>query len=295
MRNKRPFDCTQDDALIKKEKNMNKTILITGSTDGIGKLTAFELAKKGHVVYVHGRSEAKVNQVISEIKLQTGNENIHGFVADFSDLNAVLKMASQIKNEIPKLDILINNAGIFKSTISVNKDGLDIRMVVNYLAPFLLTDEVLPTIKKSDNPRIINLSSAAQATVSMSVLQGAEKQSENATYAQSKLALTMWSFDLAKKEQDIVVIAVNPGSLLNTKMANEAYGQYWSPTEKGVNILVDLALSENYKDNSGHYFDNDKGEDKGEFSAAHPDAYDTNKIISLLKLTKQLVTNVNTI
>ncbi|WP_281846432.1 SDR family NAD(P)-dependent oxidoreductase [Olleya namhaensis] len=268
---------------------MSKTIIITGSTDGIGKLTAFNLAEKGHTVYVHGRNEAKVDTVVSEIKTKTNNQNIYGLVADFSDLEAVSKLAEQIKTEIPKIDILINNAGILKTIDVQNKEGLDIRMVVNYLAPYVLTNAILQNIKQSEAPRIINLSSAAQAPVSEAILIGKDQDSANSTYAQSKLALTMWSFNLAKHEPKITVIAVNPGSLLNTKMANEAYGQHWSPAEKGVDVLLDLALSNDYKNDSGKYFDNDKGDPKGYFSPAHPDAYDEAKIETLLEITKRLV------
>ena len=268
---------------------MSKTILITGSTDGIGKLTALNLATQGHTIYTHGRNEAKVAAVVSEIKTATNNQNIYGLVADFSDLEAVSKLAEQIKNDIPKIDILINNAGIFKTKETLNNNGLDIRMVVNYLAPYVLTNAILPNIKQSEAPRIINLSSAAQAPVSEAVLIGKEQDSENSTYAQSKLALTMWTFHLAKQEPNITVIAVNPGSLLNTKMANEAYGQHWSPAEKGVDVLVDLALSEDYKNDSGKYFDNDKGDPKGYFSPAHADAYSNEKIKNLVALTDSLI------
>ncbi|MEM5564721.1 SDR family NAD(P)-dependent oxidoreductase [Psychroserpens sp. AS72] len=268
---------------------MTKTIIITGSTDGIGKLTALKLAKQGHTIYIHGRSEAKVSKVVSEIKEASNNQNIKGLVADFSDLEAVSKLAEQIKNDIPKIDILINNAGIFKTKDIQNKNGLDIRMVVNYLAPYVLTTAILPNIKISVAPRIINLSSAAQAPVIEAILIGKEQDSANSTYAQSKLALTMWSFNLAKQEPKITVIAVNPGSLLNTKMANEAYGQHWSPAEKGVDVLVDLALSEDYKNDSGKYFDNDKGDPKGYFSQAHPDAYDDLKIKNLVSMTNDLL------
>ncbi len=268
---------------------MSKTILITGSTDGIGKLTALNLATQGHTIYTHGRNEVKVAAVVSEIKKASNNQNIHGLVADFSDLEAVSNLAKQIKNDIPKIDILINNAGIFKTKETLNNNGLDIRMVVNYLAPYVLTNAILPNIKQSEAPRIINLSSAAQAPVSEAVLIGKEQDSENSTYAQSKLALTMWTFHLAKQEPNITVIAVNPGSLLNTKMANEAYGQHWSPAEKGVDVLVNLALSEDYKNDSGKYFDNDKGDPKGYFSPAHADAYSNEKIKNLLALTDSLI------
>tara|TARA_R110002073_G_scaffold107095_1_gene241529 strand:- start:911 stop:1714 length:804 start_codon:yes stop_codon:yes gene_type:complete len=264
---------------------MTKTIIITGSTDGIGKLTALKLAKEGHIIYVHGRSEAKVNAVVSEIKETSKNQKIKGLEADFSDLEAVSKLAEQIKNEIPKIDILINNAGILKTKDTFTKKGLDYRMVVNYLAPYVLTNAILQNIKNADSPRIINLSSAAQSPVSEAVLKGKEQVSENNSYAQSKLALTIWSFHLAKQEPNITVIAVNPGSLLNTKMVQEAYGQHWSSAEKGVTILCDLAILEAYKNESGTYFDNDKGS----FGKAHPDAYDEELISKLAIITKKII------
>lgn len=268
---------------------MHKIILVTGSTDGVGKLTALKLAKDGHSVYVHGRSKAKVDKVIDEIKDASNNENIKGFVADFSDLNAVEQLAEKIKREISSLDILINNAGIFKSPIEKSKDGFDVRMAVNYLAPYVLTENILPVLEKGSNPRIVNLSSAAQSTVRKEVLIDETSVNESEAYAQSKLALTMWSFNFAKQHPNITTIAVNPGSLLNTKMAKEAYGQHWSPAEKGVNILYDLATSDAYKDATGKYFDNDKGESIGHFASAHPDAYNQEIINELISTTDKLI------
>lgn len=264
-----------------------KHILITGSTDGIGQLLAHKLASEGHHVYLHGRNADKLKAVIDSIKAETGNANVSGFVADFSDLNAVKTMAEQIATSVPKLDVLINNAGIFNVGNPLNSEGLDVRFVVNYLAPYVLTNAILPTLKKGQKARIINLSSAAQAPVSLAALQGKENLTANAAYAQSKLALTMWSFDLAKQlaEDNISVIAVNPGSLLNTKMAKEAYGQHWSSADKGVNILHDLALSDEYDNVTGKYFDNDKGDPKGSFANAHVDAYDEQKVAELLAVS----------
>ena len=119
---------------------MKKKILITGSTDGIGKLAAIMLAKEGHKDYLHGRSQDKLTKVIAELKEQSNTMDVNGFVADFSDLAAVRQMAHSIQGELPQLDILINNAGIFKSPNEKNKDGLDIRFVVICCAPYLLTD-----------------------------------------------------------------------------------------------------------------------------------------------------------
>ncbi|GAB3009296.1 SDR family NAD(P)-dependent oxidoreductase [Cyclobacterium sediminis] len=262
-----------------------RTILITGSTDGIGKLTALKLAKQGHQMLLHGRDSEKLADTILAIKDQTGNAKISGFVSDLSDFPSIEKMVVAISSEFTSIDVLINNAGVLISRIEQNQDKLDIRFAVNYLAPYLLTKGLLPLLKNSNSPRIINLSSAAQSTVSMDALAGKVQISSNAAYAQSKLALTMWSFALAKANPEIVTIAVNPGSLLNTKMALEAYGQHWSSADKGANVLCELAMSDQYADSNGKYFDNDIGS----FSHAHSDAYNEEKIDQLISETSKIL------
>lgn len=199
-----------------------KTILITGSTDGIGKLTALKLAKEGHTVYVHGRNAQKVEATVKAIAEVGSLDRVEGFVADLSKLNEVDAMAKSINSQVSKLDVLINNAGVLKSQQELAENGVDLRLVVNYLAPVLLTEQLLPLLQQSDAPRIVNLSSAAQAPVSLEALRGETSLGANEAYAQSKLALTMWSFNFAKQHPNIVTLAVNPGSLLNTKMAKEA-------------------------------------------------------------------------
>lgn len=266
-----------------------KTILITGSTDGIGKLTAVRLANDGHQLILHGRNKEKLESTIEEVKAISNNENISGIIADFSEIEAVINMAEAVKTSFNQIDVLINNAGIFKSPISKTKDGFNICFAVNYFAPFVLTHALLPLLKSGDDPRVINLSSAAQAPVSIDALVGNEDIATQSAYAQSKFALTMWSFYLAENEPGITVIAVNPGSLLNTKMVKEAYGRHWSSADKGMNILYDLATTESYSGDSGKYFDNDKGEEKGYFAPAHPDAYDQRKIDVLISKTHELL------
>ncbi len=264
---------------------MNKVILITGSTDGIGKLAAIKLAKEGHVVYLHGRNGDKLSRVIEEIKVESGNEKIDGFIADFSNLDEVQKMADRINDSLSKIDVLINNAGVFKSSNSPTKDGLDIRFVVNYLAPYLLTKKLLPLLKNSNEARVINLSSAAQSSVSLDALTGKTTVSTQEAYAQSKLALTIWSFDLAQKEPSISVIALNPGSLLNTNMVKEAFGRFWSSADKGADIIFELATSNQYDKLTGKYFDNDRGT----FGSAHSDAYEESIALNLIEVTDRVI------
>lgn len=264
---------------------MKKTILITGSTDGIGKLTAIKLAAGGNEVYIHGRNKNKLDTLISEIKLATRNESVKGFVADFSDLESVKQMANQINKELPKLDVLINNAGIYHSPTTHNDNGLEMRFVVNYFAPYLLTYELLPLLKNSNGARVVNLSSAAQSSISFNALKGEENIRVSDAYAQSKLALTMWSFHLAQEEPELCIVPVNPGSLLNTKMVKEAFGNSWSPVDKGADILISLSISEEFEDVSGKYFDNDRGA----FGMAHRDAYDKTIISELIEITNKII------
>lgn len=261
---------------------MPKTILITGSTDGIGRLAALKMAKEGHHLYLHGRNSEKLETVISQLKNASGNNNISGFVADFADLGAVRNMANLVIEKIPHLDVLINNAGVFKSAQTITKEGIDIRIVVNYFAPYLLTNLIIDLLRARPNSKIINLSSAAQSSVSLELIKGRAIVSDQEAYAQSKLAILMWSFYLAKKESDIAVVALNPGSLLNTNMVKEAYGKFWSSADKGADIIYDLAIIKSYEDIDGKYFDNDRGN----FGMAHPDAYDDNLIDELILKTE---------
>jgi NAD(P)-dependent dehydrogenase (short-subunit alcohol dehydrogenase family) len=262
-----------------------KNILITGATDGIGKIAAKRFANDGYTVYLHGRSESKVNKTVADIKSETDNDKVYGFVADLSDLSQVKSLTTQIKNEVSHIDVCINNAGVFNSSVDYNRDGLEIRFVVNYFAPYMLTYGVLPLIKQGVDPRIINLSSAAQSDIVYDTIQGHKAVNAASAYAQSKLAITMWSLFMSKTESDISVIAVNPGSLLNTKMANEAYGKYWSSANKGADIIYDLAICEKHKGITGKYFDNDSGI----YTKAHPAAYNEAAINKLIEFTDKII------
>ncbi|WP_394751040.1 SDR family NAD(P)-dependent oxidoreductase [Spongiimicrobium salis] len=262
-----------------------KTILITGSTDGIGKLVAIQLAKDGHQMLLHGRNHKKLQETIVEIKAITDNGNIHGFVSDLSDFKSIQKMIAELSDNHSKIDVLINNAGVFKSKIQSNPYGLDLRFAVNYFAPYLLTNGLMPLLKKSPFPKVINLSSAAQSPVSIEALRGNEIVSEQEAYAQSKLALTMWSFHLSKQQDFLNVVAVNPGSLLNTRMAQEAYGQFWSSADKGAQILYELAIPNQFTPGAENYFDNDQGN----FSKAHKNAYDLDLVADLITETNKIL------
>lgn len=231
---------------------MSKTILITGATDGIGLLTARKLSEAGHRVLIHGRNQAKLSAAGTEI----GTDET--YLADFSRLSEIVTMARSILDQHERLDVLINNAGILKSSNPKAQSGRDIRFEVNTLTPYLLTRSLLPIIPAEG--RVVNLSSAAQARVDVSSMTDHKTMDDMDAYAQSKLALTIWSAEMAKEHPEgPVIVAVNPGSLLASKMVREGFGIGGNDLNVGADILVRAAVSDEFKDASGKYFDNDSG------------------------------------
>ena len=268
---------------------MSKTILITGSTDGIGLEAAKKLAEQGHRVLLHGRNPEKLQKVADEL---SSIGQVESYIADLTDMDAVRSLAKQVSDKHKTLDVLMNNAGILKSPNSRTKYGIDIRFVVNSFAPCLLTTLLLPLLKKADKGRVINLSSAAQAPVNPDDMQGESGDlSTMAAYSQSKLALTMWSFDLAESlgGDGPAVIALNPGSLIDTKMVQEGFGHAAKDITVGTDILVRAALSDEFARGNGKYFDNDSNQ----FANPHPDCLDPAKRTATVQLMESIVAKLS--
>ncbi|MFT2110803.1 SDR family NAD(P)-dependent oxidoreductase [Marinomonas sp. 2405UD68-3] len=264
---------------------MNKTILITGSTDGIGFATAKSLLKLGHTVLIHGRSTDKLESAKKELSTVAGPEKIQTYKADLSHFSDVTDLASSIKKDHRKLDALINNAGVFIVPETVSDDGLDIRFMVNTIAPYLLTKSLLPLL--GDNGRVVNLSSAAQSPINPKELTQPSELSDNAVYAKSKLALTMWSRQMALSlnSQGPIIVAVNPQSFLGSKMVQTAYGVAGSNLQIGADILVKAAVSDEFAKASGLYFDNDIGQ----FAQPHKDATNVDKTTRLCHVLEEIL------
>ncbi|MBU2936567.1 MULTISPECIES: SDR family NAD(P)-dependent oxidoreductase [Pacificibacter] len=230
---------------------MTKTILITGSTDGIGLLTAQTLAAEGHTVLLHGRNAAKLEAAAHTIK-----GSPEQYMADLSHMADVHGLVDAIRAKHSQIDVVINNAGILKAPNTVTKGGYDLRFMVNTIAPYVLTRDLLPIIAKDG--RVVNLSSAAQAPVDLNAFHGGKALDDMDAYAQSKLALTIWSREMAKTlPEGPVIIAVNPGSLLASKMVKEGFGIAGNDLSIGASILCEAALGASFSKASGKYFDND--------------------------------------
>ena len=257
---------------------MTKTILMTGATDGIGLLAAQKLAGQGHTLLMHGRSQAKLNDAMASL-----DAPCHGYLADLSNLEQVRAMGQAILAKHETVDVLINNAGVLKAPNPVLENGQDIRFVVNTLAPAILTEILMP-IMPSDG-RVINLSSAAQAPVDLNFMENGGTSDDMSAYAQSKLAITIWSQEMARANPDgPAFIAVNPGSLLASKMVKEGFGIAGNDLNIGANILVDLSLNDGIAERSGDYFDNDQGN----WGTPHAAASDPSHCASVMQMIANL-------
>ena len=252
---------------------MHATLLVTGSTDGIGLATAKRLVAQGHTVLLHGRSPDRLDKAAQALAARPGGGRVETYLADLSRLADVAALAKAVAETHATLDVLINNAGVYGAPDPVTADGLDVRFAVNTIAPYLLAQRLLPVLGPAG--RVINLSSAAQSPVDPDALSGRRRLSDGAAYAQSKLALTMWSRHLALSlaPRGPAIVAVNPGSLLGSKMVKQAFGVAGGDLGVGADIVCRAALDDAFAAASGQYFDNDSGR----FAAPHPDALDSRK------------------
>ncbi|MEO0370199.1 MAG: SDR family NAD(P)-dependent oxidoreductase [Pseudomonadota bacterium] len=256
---------------------MTKTILITGSTDGIGLLTAQKLAAEGHRVLLHGRSADKLSRAAEDVGEVAGT-----YRADLSVMSEVVEMAEAILADHDHLDVVINNAGVLKAPHPKTEAGRDIRFDVNTIAPFILTKRLLSIMPKDG--RVVNLSSAAQARVDTAAMLSFHPMGDMDAYAQSKLAITIWTAELAKEmPEGPVVVAVNPGSLLASKMVKEGFGVSGNDLSIGADILIRASLSDEFAPASGRYFDNDSGA----FAQPNSAASDAKHVNEVMRATLQ--------
>jgi retinol dehydrogenase 14 len=251
-----------------------KTVLVTGATGGIGKATAVGLARMGARVGITGRDIARAEAAATDIRAASNNAAVDALAADLSSQAEVRRLAREVLDLYPRLDVLVNNVGGFWTHRHVTADGLEHTFALNYLAPFLLTNLLLDRLKASAPARIVTVSSGAHTTgrIDFDDLQGEQKYSGQRAYNASKLAGVMFTYELARRLQGSGVTAtvLHPG-VVSTAFGAEDQAAFFtilSPlirpfmktTAQGAGTSIYLASSAQVEGLTGQYFANSKPE-----------------------------------
>lgn len=267
-----------------------KTVLVTGSTDGLGKNVATKLADMGALVLIHGRNEERGNALCESLRKHTSG-CAKFYRADLASLAEVRQLADSIRKDNKRIDLLINNAGIGTTDSQggkerqLSKDGYELRFAVNYLAGYVLTRALLPTLVGSAPARIVNVASLSQSPLDFDNVMLDRDYTGGRAYGQSKLAQVMFTEDLAEElaGKNVTVNAVHPATLMDTGMVRSASFEPRSTVEEGANAVVYVATSPDLKGKSGLFF-NGKREAK-----ANAQAYDAKARAQLKALSDKLV------
>jgi NAD(P)-dependent dehydrogenase (short-subunit alcohol dehydrogenase family) len=233
-----------------------RTIVITGATDGLGKGLATELAPSGARLILNGRNEEKGQALLEDLGPKAAGELVWRR-ADLASLDEVRSLADALEEE-DRIDVLVNNAGIGTAGgREESVDGYELRFAVNYLAPFLLTRQLLPLLQRSAPARIVNVSSAGQAPIDFDDVMLERGYSGVQAYCQSKLALVMFTFDLAEELEGSGVTAncLHPGTYMPTNMVRQSGVRPVTPLEDGVAATLRLISSPEVDGINCHYFD----------------------------------------
>ena len=252
-----------------------KVVLITGATDGLGRGLARAVAGAGGIVLVHGRSQARIDETLAELP------GARGYRADLSSLEEVRRVAGEVRDAEPRLDVLVNNAGIGTGERELSQDGYELRFAVNYLAGFLLTRELLPALEASTPARIVNVASAGQMPIDFDDVMLERDYSGVRAYCQSKLAQIMFTIDLAERldGKELTVTALHPATYMPTKMVSSPI----STLEEGVEATMRLVADPELDGVSGRYFNGLRE------AAPDPQADDPQARRRLWELSEQLV------
>jgi NAD(P)-dependent dehydrogenase (short-subunit alcohol dehydrogenase family) len=230
-----------------------RVVLITGSTDGLGRVVALRVADTGAHVIIHGRNRERGQAVVDEIN-KGGKGTAAFYAADLASLAQVKSFAQTILRDYDRLDVLVNNAGIWLTSgdRQVSADGHELHFAVNYLAGYALTRTLLPLITKTPNSRIVNVASVAQNALQFDNIMLEQGYSGGRGYGQSKLAQILFTMDLAKElEGKVIVNALHPATLMNTTMVRNAGAQPRSTVDDGANAVMQLVTGDVA---SGQYF-----------------------------------------
>lgn len=239
-----------------------QTILITGATDGLGKETARKLAALGARLILHGRNKAKLQSVVSALTAEFPDARVDTILADFSSLAQVRAMAAEINQRFDRLDILVNNAGVMPSGRQLSQDGYELAFAVNYLATFLLTNLLLPLLKRSAPARVINLSSVSHKLllVNPNLIDKHPGYIGWMNYARAKLLLTAFTFALGRRVQSsgISCLALHPGIIVGTKVNSVRWLRSQTTREEGADTMVNCCVNPAFENIGGAYISIDR-------------------------------------
>ena len=264
-----------------------KTVLITGSTDGVGRYVAAKLAAAGANILIHGRDETRAKTLIDEIRRE-GHGEATFYQADLSSLAGARKLAETVIAEHKRLDVFISNAGIgsmsLRSERQISADGHELRFAVNYLSGFLLARLLLPLLKASAPSRIVNVASLGQHALDFDDVMLTRGYTGTRAYAQSKLAQIMFTVDLAQEldGSGVTVNALHPATYMNTTMVREGGITPISTVEQGGEAILHLADGDDMAGKTGLFFNGMQP------SKANPQAYDGTARQRLRTLSLQL-------
>jgi NAD(P)-dependent dehydrogenase (short-subunit alcohol dehydrogenase family) len=236
-----------------------RTVLVTGATDGIGRETALALAGSGMRVLVHGRDRRRTEATCDELRAKFPGAQADPLVADLASLAAVRSLATEVYSRTDRLDVLINNAGVFMKRRQVSVDGYEMTFAVNHLAPFLLTALLGDLLATSAPARVVTVSSVAhqRGKLDFDNLQSERSFDGYGAYSASKLANVLFAFELAARRRldRITSNALHPG-VVTTKLLHEGFGSTGISPADGARNSVYLATSPDVEGISGMYFDN---------------------------------------
>ncbi|MFG3530501.1 SDR family NAD(P)-dependent oxidoreductase [Streptomyces sp. NPDC047917] len=276
-------------ARVRPDSAFDRTVLITGATRGMGRHLALDLARRGATLLLHGRDPALLDETAAEVRAAGSGAAVRGYLADLADLDQVRAMAAEVREREPRLDVLVNNAvaggGAAPLRREVSRQGHELRFAVNYLAPVLLTRELLPLLTASAPARVVDVASMGQAPVDFDDVMMERGYEGLEAYCRSKLALIMSAFDLADRIADsgVTVNALHPAHLMDTRGVRE-YGLTPAvPVEEGVRPTVRLITDPALARVTGRYFD------RFTEAPAHEQAYDPQARARLAALTRELL------
>jgi NAD(P)-dependent dehydrogenase (short-subunit alcohol dehydrogenase family) len=242
---------------------MKKTVLVTGVTGAIGKATAIELAKNNCKVILLARNEEKLKAAEAEIKKISGNNDIDHVIADLSEIKSVKNAVEEIKKKTSSLDALVNVAAIYKKQHTLNSKGLEHTFVTNHLAPFALTEGLLPLIKSSKG-RVVTVSAPSTTKVNFDDLQSRKKYSAGflGSFGATKMMNILFTYALARRLEGSGASAMvfHPGLVKSDltrdmpALMNFIFKSMSAAPDKAAKMLSDLAINEKYQDNNGKFF-----------------------------------------